>query len=110
PIADVGLQLHLQPTQHTDPPIGVAGLSPKSDTLILASERGWIPMSINLVPTPTLKTHWEAVQEGARKTGRTPDHRTWRIAREIYIAETTAQARQDALAGGLTRHFERYSM
>ena len=108
PVDEIGLQLHLKPYQKPHPPIGVAGVSPRSDTLILAGERGWIPLSINLVPTPTLKTHWEAVQEGARKTGRTPDHRTWRIAREIYIAETTEQARQEALEGVLRRDFERY--
>jgi alkanesulfonate monooxygenase SsuD/methylene tetrahydromethanopterin reductase-like flavin-dependent oxidoreductase (luciferase family) len=86
----------------------VAGVSPRSDTLILAGERGWIPMSINLVPTHTLQSHWEAVEEGARKTGRTPNHATWRIAREVYVADTTAEARQEALHGVLTRDFEQY--
>jgi alkanesulfonate monooxygenase SsuD/methylene tetrahydromethanopterin reductase-like flavin-dependent oxidoreductase (luciferase family) len=108
PVADIGLQLHLTPYQKPHPPIGVAGVSPKSDTLVLAGERGWIPMSINLVPTPTLKTHWEAVVEGARRTGRTPDHSTWRIAREVYVAETTTEARQEALHGVLARDFEQY--
>jgi alkanesulfonate monooxygenase SsuD/methylene tetrahydromethanopterin reductase-like flavin-dependent oxidoreductase (luciferase family) len=108
PIDEIGLRLHLRPYQQPHPPIGVAGVSPKSDTLVLAGERGWIPMSINLVPTPTLKTHWEAVEAGARKTGRTPDHATWRIAREVYVADTTAEARQEALQGVLSRDFERY--
>jgi alkanesulfonate monooxygenase SsuD/methylene tetrahydromethanopterin reductase-like flavin-dependent oxidoreductase (luciferase family) len=108
PIDEIGLQLHLKPYQKPHPPIGVAGVSPRSDTLVLAGERGWLPLSINLVPTHTLKTHWEAVQAGARQTGRTPDYRTWRIAREVYIAETTAEARREALTGVLSRDFERY--
>jgi alkanesulfonate monooxygenase SsuD/methylene tetrahydromethanopterin reductase-like flavin-dependent oxidoreductase (luciferase family) len=108
PVDDIGLQLHLKPYQHPHPPIGVAGVSPRSDTLVLAGERGWIPLSINLVPTPTLVTHWQAVTEGARKTGRTPDHATWRIAREVYVAETTAEARKEALKGVLARDFEQY--
>lgn len=108
PVDDIGLQVHLKPYQQPHPPIGVAGVSPKSDTLVLAGERGWIPLSINLVPTQTLKTHWEAVQEGAQKTGRTPNHATWRIAREVYIAETTAKARQEALEGVLARDFNQY--
>lgn len=108
PVDEIGLRLHLTPYQKPHPPIGVAGVSPRSDTLILAGERGWIPMSINLVPTPTLQSHWEAVEEGARKTGRTPSHSTWRIAREVYVADTTAEARQEALHGVLTRDFEQY--
>jgi alkanesulfonate monooxygenase SsuD/methylene tetrahydromethanopterin reductase-like flavin-dependent oxidoreductase (luciferase family) len=108
PIEDVGLRLHLKPYQKPHPPIGVAGLSPKSDTLLLAGERGWIPMSINLVPTRILKTHWESVEEGARKAGRTVSHSTWRIARQVYIADTTKQARKDALEGVMARDFEQY--
>ncbi len=108
PVDDFGLRFHLKPYQKPHPPIGVAGVSNKSDTLILAGERGWIPMSINLVPSPTLRTHWEAVEEGASNTGRTPDRSEWRIAREIYIADTTEQARKEALEGVLRRDFEQY--
>src|SRR5437899_630613 len=40
-----GPMLHMKPFQRPHPPIGVAGLAPRSDTLALAGERGWIPMS-----------------------------------------------------------------
>ena len=33
------------------------GIGPKSDMLTLAGERGWIPMSINIVTAPTNKRH-----------------------------------------------------
>jgi alkanesulfonate monooxygenase SsuD/methylene tetrahydromethanopterin reductase-like flavin-dependent oxidoreductase (luciferase family) len=103
-----GLRLHLKPFQKPHPPIAVAGVSPKSDTLALAGARGWIPMSINLVPTETLRSHWEAVEEGAQGAGLTPDRSAWRIAREVYIAETTGQAREEALEGVLSRDFNQY--
>jgi len=108
PIEEVGLKVHLRPFQKPHPPIGVAGLSPKSDTLVLAGERGWIPMSINLVPPRILKTHWMSVEEGARKTDRTPDHSTWRVARQVYISDTTQQARKEALEGVMARDFRQY--
>ena len=108
PVDEIGLRLHLKPYQKPHPPIGVAGVSSKSDTLILAGERGWIPLSINLVPTGTLRTHWEAVQEGAANTGRTPDRHAWRIAREVYVAESSAEARREALEGVLSRDFQQY--
>ena len=44
------LRPHLKPLQTPHPPIGVAGLSKNSETLKLAGERGYIPMSLNLNP------------------------------------------------------------
>ncbi len=108
PDDDFGMRFHMTPYQKPHPPIGVAGVSPRSETLVLAGERGWIPMSINLVPGQVLTTHWDAVEEGARAAGRTADRALWRIAREVYVAETTEQARREALDGVLRRDFEQY--
>ncbi|MDA1217924.1 MAG: LLM class flavin-dependent oxidoreductase [Chloroflexi bacterium] len=108
PVPAIGLRFHMQPYQKPHPPIGVAGVSPKSDTLIFAGEMGWLPLSINLVPTEILKTHWEAVEEGAKKSGRTPNRSEWRIAKEVYIADTTEQARQEVLEGTIGRDFREY--
>ena len=108
PDDEFGLRFHLTPYQKPHPPIGVAGVSANSDTLILAGQRGWIPMSINLVPSRILKTHWDAVQKGAEMAGLSPNRAEWRIAREIYVAETSEQAREDALNGVLRRDFEQY--
>ena len=108
PDDEIGLRLHVKPYQRPHPPIALAGISVKSDTLELAGERGWIPMSINFAPTRVLKTHWASVEEGAGRTGLTPDRSTWRIAREIYVADTTKQARKEALEGVLARDFDQY--
>ena len=108
PVDDIGLKVHIKPYQKPHPPIAMGGVSPRSDTLVLAGERGWIPMSLNLIPVEVIQTHWEAVEEGAQKTGRTPDRSMWRIAREIYIADTTEQARKEALEGVLARDFNEY--
>ena len=53
-----------KPLQAPHPPIGVAGLSKNSDTLKLAGERGFIPMSLNLNPA-YVSSHWDAVEAGA---------------------------------------------
>ena len=102
------VSIHMKPYQKPHPPIAVAGSSAKSDTLILAGERGWIPMSINLAPVSVIKTHWDAVEEGAAKSGLSPSRSTWRIAREVYVADTTEQARKEALEGTLGRDFRDY--
>lgn len=108
PDAEIGLGVHLKPFQKPHPPIAVAGVSAKSDTLVLAGERGWIPMSINIVPARILVSHWQSVEAGAKAKGRPAERRQWRIARDIYVAETTEQARTEALAGTMGRDFRGY--
>jgi alkanesulfonate monooxygenase SsuD/methylene tetrahydromethanopterin reductase-like flavin-dependent oxidoreductase (luciferase family) len=108
PQEDIALRLHLRPYQRPHPPIGVAGVSEGSETLVLAGERGYIPMSINFVPSRTLRTHWAGVEAGARSAGRTADRATWRIARDVFVAPTTAEARRLALSGPLARDWEQY--
>ena len=44
------LKPHIKPLQKPHPPIGVAGLSKNSDTLKLAGEHGFLPLSLNLNP------------------------------------------------------------
>ena len=85
------LKPHLKPFQDPHPPIGVAGLSKGSDTLKIAGERGYLPMSLNLNPA-YVGSHWDAVEEGAARTGRTPDRSDWRLVREIFVAETDEEA------------------
>src|SRR6266581_1769167 len=108
PQEDIGLRLHLRPYQRPHPPIGVAGVSAKSETLVLAGERGYIPMSINFVPPRILRTHWDAVAAGAQRVGRVADRSSWRIARDVYVADTNAEARREALAGPLARDYRDY--
>jgi alkanesulfonate monooxygenase SsuD/methylene tetrahydromethanopterin reductase-like flavin-dependent oxidoreductase (luciferase family) len=108
PQADIALRLHLRPYQRPHPPIAVAGVSEGSETLVLAGERGYIPMSINFVPARTLRTHWAGVEAGAQRAGRVADRATWRVARDVYVAETTARARQEALAGPMARDWREY--
>jgi alkanesulfonate monooxygenase SsuD/methylene tetrahydromethanopterin reductase-like flavin-dependent oxidoreductase (luciferase family) len=55
-----------------------------------------------------LKTHREAIQQGAREGGREPRLSEWRVAREVFVAETTAEAREIALNGVLGRDFRDY--
>ena len=91
------LKPHIVPFQKPHPPIGVAGLSKGSDTLKLAGERGFCPMSLNLNPG-YVGSHWEAVEEGAaqdrahaqaaptggwcaRSSSPTPTRRPWRCPR-----------------------------
>ena len=48
-------------------------------------------MSLNLNPA-YVGSHWESVEEGARRTGRTPNRADWRMVREVFVADTDAEA------------------
>lgn len=101
------LRPHLKPLQQPHPPIAVAGLSKGSDTLKLAGERGFIPMSLNLNPG-YVASHWESVEIGAARSGRTPDRRDWRIVREVFVAETNELAWKGAVGGMMGRTSSEY--
>src|SRR5258705_11919811 len=87
-------------TAHTT--IGVAGLSKGSDTLKLAGERGFWPMSLNLNPG-YVSSHWDAVEEGAARSKRTPRRSDWRMVREVFVADTDAEALRLSAGGVMGR-------
>ena len=101
------LKYFLNPYQRPHPPIGVASLSMKSPSLIMAGEMGFIPLTLafNL---DYVRSHWEAVEEGASHTGKTPSRKDWRIVRDVYVADTDKEARDAALNGMTGRVWNDY--
>ena len=108
PMPQIPLYHHIRPYQDPHPPIAVAGLHKYSESLETAGREGWIPMSVNYLPAGNLNTHWDAVLKGAEETGRTPSRKDWRVAREIYVGKTDAEAREHALSGGMARAYKDY--
>ena len=90
PILRIRKHVYLKPFQQPHPPIAVAGVTEKSETLGLAGERGWIPMSINFVTPRVLRSHWQSIADGAARTGRIANRDEWRICRAVHVAETDA--------------------
>ena len=101
------LKPHIKPLQKPHPPIGVAGVSKGSDTLKLAGERGYWPMSLNLNPA-YVGSHWESVEMGAARSGRTPKRSEWRLVREVFIADTDAEAMRLSAGGMMGRMMKEY--
>ena len=92
------LKFWLTPYQKPHPPIGVASVSFKSPSLMFAGERGFIPMTLALNDA-FVKSHWEAIKEGAERSGRTPSRGEWRLVRDVFVADTDEEARDAALNG-----------
>lgn len=101
------LKPHIYPLQKPHPPIGVAGFSKQSDTLKLAGEKGFLPLSLNLNPA-YVASHWEAVEIGAARTGRTPKRADWRLVREVFVADTDEEAMRLSAGGMMGRMMREY--
>jgi alkanesulfonate monooxygenase SsuD/methylene tetrahydromethanopterin reductase-like flavin-dependent oxidoreductase (luciferase family) len=66
-----------------------------------------MPLSLNL-NAGHLVTHWAAVEEGARRTGKTPKRADWRVFREVFVAETDEQAWELSVGGMMGRMMREY--
>ncbi len=81
---------------------------PKTPTrLKLAGEHGFLPLSLNLNPA-YVASHWEAVEIGAQRAGRTPRRADWRLVREVFVAETDAEAWRLSVGGMMGRMMREY--
>ena len=104
----INLKCFMAPYQKPHPPIGVASASQRSETLKIAGERGWLPMSLGM-NTRYMAGHWEAVEEGADEAGKKPPPRSdWRVVRDMWVADTDEEAREGALTGMLGRAYREY--
>jgi alkanesulfonate monooxygenase SsuD/methylene tetrahydromethanopterin reductase-like flavin-dependent oxidoreductase (luciferase family) len=102
------LRHFIRPFQKPHPPIGVAGASPNSETLKIAGEKGYIPMSLGLGPA-YIAGHWDAVLEGAKRGNRKPPSRSeWRLVRDMWVADTDEEAIRGAREGMLFRCWTEY--
>jgi alkanesulfonate monooxygenase SsuD/methylene tetrahydromethanopterin reductase-like flavin-dependent oxidoreductase (luciferase family) len=100
----LGLGFHLRPYQFPRPPIAIAGMTPGSANHKLAGEKGYLPVSFCISPDAAVTArHWQAVLEGAARSGRTPDRGDWRLIRDVYVAPTDREARDLALGGMMAR-------
>lgn len=88
-----GFKPHITPFQKPHPPLAIAGLSPGSGSLVYAGERGFIPLSV-FFNTDVLNSHWQVYSEAAERSGIAAHRSDWRVNREIFVAETDAQARE----------------
>ena len=99
---------HHRPYAPYQPRIAFAGgFGPRSSMLRLAGEHGCIPMSLNFFAAH-LRGHWDSVVEGAEAAGRTPDRGRWRMLRDIFVADTDAEARRAVLGGFAARFWNEY--
>ena len=104
---DIASGVVLKPYQKPHPPIAMSVVQGKSMAGRMAGGRGYIPVSGNLIQPSVVAQHWETYCEGAAEAGRPePDRAIWRVARNIFVGESTEEAMEHALNGSFARSFD----
>ena len=103
-----GIAQHWRPYQDPHPEIAIAGLSKGSRTLYTAGERGWIPMSIHIVGVDGLLSHWKVYEKGAKDNGMEASRAKWRIARDIFVADSDDEAWDYARGSTMAASLEQF--
>ncbi len=104
--AEMGLGTLLKPLQAPHPPIHVPCINRDSIGLEKAAGRGFLPISHHMVSEETLKNHWQVYRRGAEAAGREADPLQWNVSRNIFVAETTEEARRIARSNSLGKCLE----
>jgi len=95
-----------KPYQQPHPPIAVPGTSLNSASMKTAGRRGFRPFSHCLIPGNVVADCWETYAQAALQAGRQPDRSHWKVARSIFLADTTREARQRARTNSLGHCYE----
>lgn len=99
----MGLGAVPKPLQRPHPPIAVPCVGRGSAGLKSAAARGFSPFSHHMIGPAVLKDQWQAYEQGAGEANRQADRADWRVARNVFVAETTAEARRLARENSLGR-------
>ena len=107
PDHEFGIGTLLKPYQKPHPPLAMSVVKGTSMAASTAGQRGYIPISTNLVPATTVAEHWRTYCAGAQEAGRPePDRSIWRVSRNIYVGESNEEAWEHTLNGTFGRSFE----
>ncbi|HVA14103.1 MAG TPA: LLM class flavin-dependent oxidoreductase [Stellaceae bacterium] len=96
--ARLGIGIMPKPYQKPRPPICVTAASPNSQTVRLAGQRGWGPISSSFLTETGLATHWAMLRQGAADAGKRPSGENWRVVRCIHVAPSDAEARERVMS------------
>jgi alkanesulfonate monooxygenase SsuD/methylene tetrahydromethanopterin reductase-like flavin-dependent oxidoreductase (luciferase family) len=104
--AETGIGYIHKPLQQPHPPIAVPGTSPRSPSMRTAGQRGFLPFSHCLIPGNVVADNWKTYETAALESGRQPRREDWQVARAIFLADSTPEARRLARGNSLARNFE----
>jgi alkanesulfonate monooxygenase SsuD/methylene tetrahydromethanopterin reductase-like flavin-dependent oxidoreductase (luciferase family) len=100
---EMGLGALHKPLQKPHPPISIPSISRRSIGIEKAAARGFSLFSHHMISTEVLIEQWATYREAARMAGREAAPSDWRVARNVFVAETTEAARRIARSNSMGR-------
>ena len=103
---ETGLGFIHKPLQQPHPPIAMPGMSRDSYSMKYAGRRGYQPFAHCLITSNILADVWQAYEQAALEAGHRPDRADFKIARAIFLADSTEEATRLARTNTLGQNFE----
>ncbi len=93
---ETGIGYIPKPLQQPHPPIAIPGMSRGSPSMRIAGRRGYQPFAHCLIAGNVIADLWQNYEQGAREAGRQPRRADFKVARAIFLADTTREASERA--------------
>jgi alkanesulfonate monooxygenase SsuD/methylene tetrahydromethanopterin reductase-like flavin-dependent oxidoreductase (luciferase family) len=103
---ETGIGFIHKPLQRPHPPIAMPGMTRGSPTMKLAGARGFAPFAHCLVTGNVVADLWKNYADGAHAAGREPKRADFKVARSIFLADTTKEAVQRARTNSLGHNYQ----
>jgi alkanesulfonate monooxygenase SsuD/methylene tetrahydromethanopterin reductase-like flavin-dependent oxidoreductase (luciferase family) len=103
---ETGIGFVHKPLQRPHPPVAMPGTSRNSPTMRTAGRLGFQPFGHCLIPGNVLADLWQTYEAAALEAGRRPRRADFKVARAIFLADSTPEARRRARTNSLGRNFE----
>ena len=87
--------------------IAVTALSMNSKSMEFAGSRDYSPISF-FGGTPQMRAHWDTWASSMKAAGFTPDRKRYRVCRDVFIADTDAEAKRRFLSSGMMKTWKHY--
>ena len=95
-----------KPFQLPHPPIAIPGMSRNSFSMKMAGRKGYQPYAHCLIPGNVVADQWQTYSAAAVEAGRTPNRADFKVARSIFLADSTAEAVKRVRKNSLGRNYE----
>ncbi|MCY2966181.1 MAG: LLM class flavin-dependent oxidoreductase [Planctomycetota bacterium] len=95
-----------KPYQLPYPPIAIPGMSRNSPSMRMAGRKGFQPFCHCLVPGNVIADNWASYASGCAEVGRPANRSELKVARSIFLADTTREAVSRARSNSLGQNYE----
>jgi alkanesulfonate monooxygenase SsuD/methylene tetrahydromethanopterin reductase-like flavin-dependent oxidoreductase (luciferase family) len=95
-----------KPLQLPHPPIAIPGMSRNSFSMKMAGQRGYQPFAHCLIPGNVVADLWTTYAAAAEAAGRKPDRSDYKVARSIFLGDSTAETIKRVRKNSLGKNYE----